>query len=269
MPIPPPCRLQVRYVYQVLRESPKEQVFAQVIGGFAIAAADPRVVAVNFVQAEDGYNSMHDYHLHMKMVEYAKSIYPAVHITLHAGELAPGLVPPDGLRFHIREAVEVGHAERIGHGVDVMYEKDPGDLLKEMRDRHVAVEINLTSNDVILGVKGDRHPFPVYRKYGVPVALSTDDEGVSRSQLTEEFERAVLTYNLTYLDLKEMVRNSIEYSFSQGASYWKDRKYGTIVPACLSGKRTAACREYLEKNEKARLEEDLEDRFAAFERESN
>jgi len=263
------CRLQVHYVFQVLRESPKEQVFAQVIGGFAIAAADPRVVAVNFVQAEDGYNSMHDYHLHMKMVDYAKSVYSGVHITLHAGELAPGLVPPDGLRFHIREAVELGHAERIGHGVDVMYEKDAAGLLKEMRERHVAVEINLTSNDVILGVKGDRHPLPVYRKSGVPVALSTDDEGVSRSQLTEEFERAVLTYNLTYADLKEMVRNSIEYSFAPGASYWKDRKYGTIVPACASGKKTAACSSYLEKNEKARLGADLEDRFGAFERGAN
>ena len=155
-PDSPACRLQVRYVYQVLREFPKEQVFAQVIGGFALAAADPRVVAVNFVQPEDGYTSMNDYHLHMKMVDYAKRIYPNVHITLHAGELAPGLVPPEGLRFHIREAVELGHAERIGHGVDVMYEKDPAGLLAEMRDRHIDVEINLTSNDVILGVRGDR-----------------------------------------------------------------------------------------------------------------
>jgi adenosine deaminase len=268
-PDSPACRLQIGYVYQVLREFPKEQVFAQVIAGFALAAADPRVVAVNFVQPEDGYNSMHDYHLHMKMVDYAKSVYPSVHITLHAGELGPGLVPPDGLRFHIREAVELGHAERIGHGVDLMYEKDPADLLREMRDRHVDVEINLTSNDMILGVSGDRHPFPVYRKYGVPVTLSTDDEGVSRSQLTDEFERAVLTYNLTYADLKELVRNSIEYSFAPGASYWKDRKYGAIVAACVSGNRTPGCRDYLEKNAKARLEADLEERFAIFERSSN
>ena len=263
------CRLDVRYVFQVLREFPKQQVFAQVIGGFALAAADPRVVAVNLVQPEDGYNSMHDYHLHMKMVDYARSIYPGVHITLHAGELAPPLVPPDGLTFHIREAVELGHAERIGHGVDVMYEKDSAGLLKEMRDRDVAVEINLTSNDLILNVKGDEHPLPVYRRYGVPVALSTDDEGVSRSQLTAEFERAVLTYNLTYAELKEMVRNSIEYSFAPGASYWKDRKYRAVAAACASGRKTAPCTAYLEKNEKARLGADLEDRFAAFERASN
>jgi hypothetical protein len=61
---------------------------------------------------------------------YLHSVYPKVHISLHAGELAPGLVPPDGLSFHIREAVHLGHAERIGHGVDVMYERDPNALLK-------------------------------------------------------------------------------------------------------------------------------------------
>ena len=262
------CRLQIRYVYQVQRESPKEQIFAQVMGGFALASSDPRVVAVNFVQAEDGYNSMNDYHLQMTMVDYAKRIYPNVHITLHAGELAPRLVPPDGLRFPYPGGGNRTrtHAERIGHGVDVMYENDPVGLLAEMRDRHIAVEINLTSNDIILGVRGPEHPFPVYRMHGVPAVLSTDDEGVSRSQLTEEFQRAVLTYNLSYADLKELVRNSIEYSFAPGLSYWKDRAYKTIAPSCAGGRKTPACREYLGKNEKARLGADLEDRFAAFER---
>ena len=87
---------------------------------------------INFVMPEDGFVSMRDYTLHMKMVEYLHAVYPKVHITLHAGELAPGLVPPEGLRFHIRQAVEMGHAERIGHGVDVMYEDDAPALLKEM-----------------------------------------------------------------------------------------------------------------------------------------
>ncbi len=262
------CRVQVRYVYQVLREFPKEQVFAQVLAGFALANSDPRVVAINFVQAEDGYNSMTDYHLHMTMVDYAHRLYPNVHITLHAGELTLGLVPPEGLRFHIREAIELGHAERIGHAVDISYEEDSAGLMADMRARHILVEINLTSNDVILGVKGEEHPFPVYRKRGVPVALSTDDEGVSRSELTEEFERAVLTYNLTYADLKELTRNSLEYSFAPGAGYWTDRTYRKVVTPCAEGRKTKACRDYLEKNNKASLEADLEDRFEAFERDA-
>jgi adenosine deaminase len=260
------CRVKLGYVYSVLREFPKESVFAQILGGFALAATDPRVVSINIVQPEDGVTSMKDYHLHMRMIDYAKRIYPTVHITLHAGELAPGLVPPDGLLSHIREAVELGHAERIGHGVDIMYEKDSAGLLKEMRERHIAVEINLTSNDVILGVTGANHPFPVYRKAGVPVMLSTDDEGVSRSNLTREYQRAVLTYNLTYADLKELVRNSLEYSFAPGESFWqRPGIFSGSVAACAAGRKTGPCIEFLRKNEKARLEADLEDRFVEFE----
>jgi adenosine deaminase len=232
----PECNVRVRYVFQVLREFPKQQVFAQILGGFMLAASDPRVVAVNLVQPEDGVTSMRDYHLHMRMVAYAHQLYPNVHITLHAGELAPGLVPPDGLGFHIREAIEIGHAERIGHGVDLPYEHDALGLLDELRRKNIAIEINLTSNDLILGVSGDRHPFQMYRSHGVPVALSTDDEGVSRSDLTEQYERAVLTYHLSYADVKQLARNSIEYSFAPPA-------------------------------EKAELKADLEKRFVAFERE--
>ncbi len=229
-----PCQVRVRYVYQVLREFPKEQVFAQTFAGFLLADQDPRVVAINFVQPEHGLTAMRDYHLHMQMVEYMHRLYPRVHITLHAGELASGLVPPEGLRFHIREAIEIGHAERIGHGVSVMYENDALGLLHSMKQHHIAVEINLTSNDLILGVRGANHPLPLYRKYGVPVVLSTDDEGVSRTHLTQEYQRAVLTYGLSYADLKTIVRNSIEYSF-------------------------------LPPNEKARARLDLEKRFQRFE----
>jgi adenosine deaminase len=86
--------------------------------------------------------------------------------------------------------VELGDAERIGHGVDVMYEDRPRDLLTEMAARHIMVEINLSSNEGILGVEGRCASVSVYRSAHVPVALSTDDEGVSRIDLTHEYVRA-------------------------------------------------------------------------------
>ena len=211
----PGCKVTIRYIYEVLRGTPKEQVFAEVMSGFAIVKADHRYVAVNPVMPEDGYTSMHDYDLHMRIFDYFHKLHPDVHLTEHAGELAAGLVPPSGLRFHIREAVEIGHAQRIGHGVDVLEEDRATDLLGEMAARHIAVEICLTSNDLILGVKGDRHPFTAYRKYGVPIVIATDDEGVSRSDMTHEYLRAVESYGLSYGDLKQIVHNSIQYSFAE------------------------------------------------------
>ena len=212
------CAVTVRYIYQVLRGLPPEQVYAQILLGFELAQADPRFVGLNLVMPEDWYVPMHDFDLHMKMLDYLHGIYPQVHISLHAGELVMGLVPPEGLSFHIRESIEKGHAERIGHGVSVMNERDAVGLLREMAQRKVLVEICLTSNDVILGVRGADHPLPAYLRYGVPVALATDDEGVSRSDMTHEYLRAVETYGLTYADLKRMARQSLEHSFLPGAS---------------------------------------------------
>jgi adenosine deaminase len=205
----PGCEVTVRYLYQVLRGLPPESVFAQIVTGFELASADFRFVGLNLVMPEDWYVPMHDFELHMKMLGYLHGVYPKVHITLHAGELSLGLVTPEALGFHIRESIEVGHAERIGHGVDVMNERDAINLLREMARRNILVEICLTSNDVILGVRGAEHPLPIYRRYGVPVALASDDEGVSRSDLTHEYLRAMEDYSLAYADLKQMSRQSL------------------------------------------------------------
>jgi adenosine deaminase len=265
------CGVEIRYLYQVLRGFPKEQVFAQALLGFEVASSDPRVVGINFVMPEDGHYSMMDYALQMKMVAFLRTQYPQVHVSLHAGELAMGLVPPDGLCCHVRLAVEVAHAERIGHGTDIMFENQPFILLKEMAATHTMVEINLTSNDLILGVSGRDHPFVEYRKANVPIALSTDDEGVSRIDLTNEFYRAVTTYYLHYWDLKQMVRTSLEHSFLPGASLWNEQDVFTrATNACASDelggeKPSAGCAEFLKGSEKARQQWELERRYKVFE----
>jgi adenosine deaminase len=238
---------------------------------FELASADPRFVGVNFVMPEDGYISMTDYALQMRMVEFLHKLYPKVHISLHAGEIAPGLVPYEGLCCHIRLAVEQASAERIGHGVDVMFENRPHELLKEMAAKHVMVEINLTSNDAILGIAGKDHPFNVYRKFGVPLALSTDDEGVSRIDLTHEYVRAVQTYDLHYPDLKQLVRTGIEHTFLPGQSLWAaPDKFTQPAPSCAhdtlgSDKPTSACSAFLNSSPKAQQQWQLEDRFRQFE----
>jgi adenosine deaminase len=270
------CKVEVRFIYQVLRAFSPEQVFAQALLGFetvqqAIEQGSDDWVGINFVQPEDYMVSMRDYTLHMKMVEYLHGLYPKVHIALHAGELAPGMVPPEGLRFHVRQAVEIGHAERIGHGVDVMYEDGAQDLLREMARKHVMVEINLSSNEGILGITGDKHPFQYYRAAHVPVAFSTDDQGVSRIDLTDEYVRAANYYHLSYADLKQLARTGMEHNFLPGASLWASADvFTTSVGECkgqvLGGAKPAtACKSFLDASEKARAQWELERRFREFE----
>jgi adenosine deaminase len=185
--------------------------------------------------------------------------------------LAPGLVPPEGLRFHMRQAVELGHAERVGHGVDVMYEDHAAELLKELARRHVMVEINLSSNDGILEIQAPDHPFPLYRAAHVPVALSTDDEGVSRIDITHEYVRAALEYHLGYEDLKQLARTGMEHDFLSGESLWARPDDFTGAATGCKGqplgaeKPSAACSKFLDGNEKASAQWELERRFREFE----
>jgi adenosine deaminase len=210
----PGCGVTIRYIYQVGRAGTPQAVFGQILAGFELAGADPRLVSLNLVQPEDDPSAGANFSLQMSMLDYLHAQYPAVKLTLHAGELTDGLVPPETLRFHIRESIRKGHAARVGHAVDVMFEDDPLALLREMASKKVLAEVALSSNDLILGVKGSRHPLRTYLKFGVPVALVTDDAGVSRSTLTLEYRKAVEEQGLDYRTLKRLARNSIAYSFA-------------------------------------------------------
>ena len=265
------CGVQVRYIASLKRIVPKEQLFAELVHAFELVKTDPRIVGINLVGPEDAPITLRNYRQQMELIGSLKKIMPGVSVTLHAGELKLGMVPPRYLRSHIRDAVEIAQAQRIGHGIDIMHENDPYQLLQTLVDRDVLIEINLTSNDIILGVKGEDHPFPTYLKYGVPVTLSTDDEGVARINLTHEYLRAAQSYNLTYDQIKTMSRNSLTYSFVPGKRLWRSNKYDGFRAECAdqelyNSALTNQCDRFLRKNPKAALQWQLEQNYINFER---
>jgi hypothetical protein len=266
------CQVTVRYLSQVIRTLSPIQVYAQTLLAFKLVAADDRVVGLNFVAPEDHAVALRDYKQHMDFIAEIGSQFPAQRsgVTLHAGELTLGLVPPEHLGWHIDAAIQVAGAKRIGHGIDIAYAPDMDALLRNMATQQILVEINLTSNDVILEVTDEDHPLPVYLKYGVPVALSTDDEGVSRIDLTHEYQRAVTTYDLDYEVLRGMSRNALQYSFLPGKGLFQDTLSGQVVDACSAATLGAeavsgGCAEFLVDNPKGSLQWQLEARLAEFE----
>jgi adenosine deaminase len=258
------CNSTVRYIYELYRGTPDKNFFAELLVGYRLASVDPRVVAVNPVMPEDGNLSMTQFDEQMRMFAFFQPRYPHVHLTTHAGELWLGLVPIEGLRNHIRDSVLVAGAERIGHGVDIAFERDSSELMKTMAARGVAVEVCLTSNDVILGVRGRDHPLRLYLAHGVPVALATDDPGVSRDDMTNQYVRAVQEQGLSYEQLKQIARNSLEYSFVEGESLFTKHDYDQVASPC-DHEDSAPCSSFLAANTKALLQQRLERRFRDFE----
>ncbi|MFF5975177.1 adenosine deaminase [Streptomyces sp. NPDC012769] len=270
----PGCRLPVRWISQVSRGSSPERVFTQMALGMRLAERDPRFVAINLVQPEDWDSSLDNYSLQMRMVKYLRGVYPKARVTLHAGELWPGLVKPADLKFHIKEAVDIAGAERIGHGVDLVHEDDWQRTARTMAAREIAVEVPFTSNAQILGVRGDDHPFETYRAHGVPVVLATDDPGISRIDISHEYEYAARTYGLSYPELKDLARASLEYAFLPGTSLWRGnptRDGYRMTPVCRGlhpglTEPTAECRRLLTSSPKAAVQWRQETAFHHFER---
>lgn len=265
----PGCDVTVRYLVAFARTDPREEVFVQSLAAAAIAQREPRVVGVNLLAPEDDRVACRDYTDHMRIMSFATDHGRRVNLALHAGELTPSLVPPEDVRGHVREAVEVAGARRIGHGTDLAYETDPAATLALMARGDVAVEHCLTSAEVILGVRGADHPFALYQRGEVPQVICTDDEGVSRSDLSREYERAEQWFSLPWPTLKQLARNALSHAFVAGDGLW--RAQGELAGACAGdeaggARPSAACRRFLDGSERARLQWRLEGDLRAFER---
>lgn len=126
--------------------------------------------------------------------------------TMHAGELGDDRDP--------RDAMLLG-AQRIGHGVRL--ERDPV-TLQYAAMRKFPIAINLTSN-LKLGAVDDiaSHPYLKFLRLGLPVSLSTDDEGMFDTDAAGECVLAVSKTDVTYYEYRAMAFNSIRASFADDA----------------------------------------------------
>ncbi|GAA2275416.1 adenosine deaminase [Nonomuraea roseoviolacea subsp. roseoviolacea] len=118
----------------------------------------------------------------------------------HAGETAG----PDS----VREALTLGHAERIGHGIRVLEDEE---LVAELRERRVPLEVCPTSN-VLLGLVPSlaAHPLPRLREAGLVVTVNTDGE----TALAEEYGRLREVFGYGDEELAGLARASVEASFA-------------------------------------------------------
>jgi len=203
-----------RYIYESLRFYPKKEVFTDLLQAFDIANKSPVISGITLVGDEADQYSTDDYHLHMEMIAYLHSVYPDVHIELHAGELTKQIVGKKDLGFHISDAITTGNASRIGHGVAIKEEEGWENTLQLMKEKDIPVEILLTSNEQILNINGPTHPVSEYLSHDVPVILASDDPGVEYTNLTQEYVIFTLNHpDVSYDEIREMNKNSIRYSF--------------------------------------------------------
>lgn len=195
--------LTVRFNNAYFRTAPAAEQDAQV-QAMLRAAQSPYVVGIDLLANESNTPAL----------EHGQAVYGPVlanvrlqggkwRRTMHAGEL--------GALHNPRDALLLG-AERLGHGVRLI---DDPLTLHYASTQAVPIEINLTSN-LKLGAVPDihQHPFLTYLRLGLPVSLSTDDEGMFMTDIVSECALAVGHTDVTYHELKEMALNSIRTAFA-------------------------------------------------------
>jgi adenosine deaminase len=124
-------------------------------------------------------------------------------VTVHAGEAAGAQ--------SIADAVQLCHADRIGHGTR-LYESP--DLQAYVRDRRILIEANITSNVQTRVVsRASEHPVRGYFDAGLNVTLCTDGWLMAGVSLSDEYWLAHTQLGFTRNEIDRMILNGFEGAF--------------------------------------------------------
>jgi len=197
----------VRFNKAFSRGQSQDKLLAQAQALLA-APPSPAIVGIDLLGNETDTPALEkgqsEYAAVLKAVQSGTS---HLHRTMHAGELGDPRDP--------RDAILLG-AERLGHGVKLI---DDPVTLEYAIHKKIAVEINLNSNLRLRAIDDlKNHPFLKYLRLGLPISLSTDDEGILDTDINQECETAIAESDVTYAELKQMAFNSIEASFADEAT---------------------------------------------------
>ena len=141
-----------------------------------------------------------------KAMELARSY--GYKITIHAGEAASGQ--------NVIDAINIGKAERIGHGVRIKDMKEAYNLVKESK---VILEMCPTSNIQTKTVENfSEYPLYDFYKDGIGVSINTDNRTVSNIDLTNEIDIVFNKFNMHKDEYVNIYLNTVEATFADNST---------------------------------------------------
>lgn len=196
-------KLEYRFIYIIGRQDSKEKIKQVVKDILNLLEHNPdfreKLVGIDLAGNEGATKPSELRNEFMPLLEKCLSI------TIHAGETEDV--------ESIWEAVYHLSADRIGHGLRLL---EKPELLKRFLNKNIGIEMCPSSNFQIVGFNqtGKKYPLAEYLKRGLKVSLNTDDQGISRTNLSNEFLKASeLCPELTLWDFIVLIRNSLSIAF--------------------------------------------------------
>lgn len=127
-----------------------------------------------------------------------------LHRTIHAGE--------DGPAENIAIGVHELGCERIDHGFRLL---DDARLTDEIVDRRIPLTVCPTSNVVIANIVPDvaAHPLDEMRRRGVLATVNSDDPGMMRFDVADEYAAVAAAYGYSLEEMEQISLDGIEASW--------------------------------------------------------
>lgn len=126
-----------------------------------------------------------------------------LYITVHAGEAAG----PE----NIKTAIELLHADRIGHGVRIVHDAT---ILSLALEKNIPLELCYTSN-LQTGAINQNEPYPLRTllDQGLPITINTDDPAISGITLSDDYMKLIAVSDLTLGDIRRLLHNACQAAF--------------------------------------------------------
>ena len=167
--------------YELLKQYPCEDII-----GIGLGGAEQKGAAAEF---EKVYN--------LALSEGYKAV-------AHAGE--------DVGPKSIWDAVDILHAQRIGHGITAIQDEK---LMESLKERQIPLEVCITSNTFTKAVvkKASEHPVRAFFDKGMLVTINTDDPVFFKTTLLDELWICHKELNFSMDEIKQLIKNSFTASF--------------------------------------------------------
>ena len=156
-----------------------------------------KVVAVDLAGPEAFKTGDH----YMPLFDEAKK--RNLNIIIHAGEACGS--------DEVIRAVDLLHAQRIGHGVHLNLSMEN---IRKMIEKRVTFEFCPTSNLQTTSLSEYKSvPLKDFLKYGIMVTINSDNMTVSDTDVLKEYRHLYKEFNLQKYEVRHLLSNSINASF--------------------------------------------------------
>ncbi|MCB1112154.1 MAG: hypothetical protein KDK72_05800 [Chlamydiia bacterium] len=224
-----------RYFVDISRENDFPLFCANLIFAVRLYQEIEGIIGFDIAGDESSWHAIISFQQQIKFIEYLEKSgkLEDIHIVLHTGELTVATVK-DKRWFENRAietlSIKIGtRLRRLGHLCSIERESRRTEVLNELLERDIAVELNIGTNEIILGyTKGKREYLKILKKAGIPLIPCSDDEGYTKIDLTEIYVKLILEEDFTIHDIIECLRNGIRFSCLKGEEIFQDRPVGKL-----------------------------------------